>query len=222
MSALLVESTADAASLAAAALLARAVSDAIATRGAAHLALSGGSTPRRCYELLGPLVADWRAVHIWFCDERCVAPDDPQSNFAMATDTLDAPGAVWHRIKGELGAVGAAGVYERELAGRVLDIALLGIGEDGHTASLFPGHPALEAAGRVVAVSGAPKPPPERVSLTLQALDGVRELVLLVSGHEKGPALAAALATPSLQTPASLLERDHLHVVATQDALAGS
>jgi len=217
-----VQSAADseAASLAAATLLARAVDETVATRGAAHLALSGGSTPRRCYELLGPLVEDWRAVHLWFCDERCVPPDDPLSNSRMAREALDAPGATWHRIPGELGAAAAAAAYERELADVVLDAALLGIGEDGHTASLFPGHPALAAAGRAVAVHDAPKPPPERVSLTLQALNGARELVLLVTGREKAPALAAALAEPSRSVPASLLARARLTVVATRDALA--
>ena len=205
-----------------AALLAGAVNEALSTRGAAHLALSGGSTPRRCYQLLGPLVGDWRAAQVWFCDERCVPPDDPQSNFRLAREELTAPGATWHRMQGQLGPDAGAAAYERELADVVLDAALLGIGDDGHTASLFPRHVELDAPGRVVGVTGAPKPPPGRISLTLPALGGARALVLLVSGHEKAPALAAALGEPSRDVPASLLARDHLTVVATTDALPAS
>lgn len=210
----------EAASARCAGLIAEAVTDALTQRGAAHVALSGGSTPRRSLELLGPLIADWRGVHVWFCDERCVAPDDEQANARMALQALRALGATWHPMRGELGPDAGAAAYERELADVVLDLALLGIGEDGHTASLFPGHAALEASGRVVGVSGAPKPPPERISLTLATLDGARSRLLLVSGHAKAPALTATRGPRSAQVPASLLLRDHLTIVATADALA--
>lgn len=216
---LLAEPDLEAASTRCAGLIGQALTQALTQRGAAHVALSGGSTPRRTLELLGPLVPGWRGVHLWFCDERCVAPDDEQSNARMALEALHAPGATWHRMRGELGPQAGAAAYERELADVVLDVALLGIGEDGHTASLFPGNPALEASGRVVAVTGAPKPPPDRISLTLATLDGARARLLLVSGHEKARALAAMRGERSEQVPASLLERDRLMIVATRDAL---
>lgn len=212
---------AESASRLAADLLAAEIGEALALRGAAHIALSGGDTPRRCYELLGGLVPGWRGVHLWFCDERCVAPDDERSNYRLARETLSAPEAFWHRVQGELGPGPAAAAYERELGDVVLDAALLGIGADGHTASLFPDHPALSATGRAVAVEDAPKPPPGRVSLTLETLAGARSLVLLVTGAGKSRALKAALAQRSPRTPASLLAREHLTVVASADALAG-
>jgi 6-phosphogluconolactonase len=210
---------AEAASRRAAELLAGAVAAACAQRGAAHLALSGGGTPRRSYELLGASEIDWPQVHIWFCDERCVPADDEQSNLRLVRETLGDVPAQWHPVRGELGPDAAAHAYERELGDVVLDVALLGIGPDGHTASLFPDHPALDATGRAVGVSDAPKPPPERVSLTLPTLGAARGLVLLVTEREKAPALAAALGEPSRSTPASLLARDRLTVVASREAL---
>jgi 6-phosphogluconolactonase len=184
-----------------------AVTDALALRGAAHVALSGGRSPRGAYTLLGPLVADWSGVHLWFADERCVAPEDPQSNARLVREALTAPGAVTHRICGELGPVAAAGAYERELGDVVLDVVLLGLGEDAHTASLFPCSEALDAPGRVAPVFGAPKPPPERVTLTRATLDGARARVLLVTGAEKAPALARTLGEPDPASPSSLLRR---------------
>ena len=202
--------------------LAGAIAEALATRGAAHIALSGGGTPRPAYEQLGQLVPDWRAVHVWFADERCVGPDDEDSNARLVRETLDAPGAHVHRMQGELGPEAGAAAYERELGDVVLDVVLLGIGPDGHTASLFPHHPALEAAGvRAVGVRDAPKPPPERISLTRETLDRARRLVLLVAGEDKAPALAAALGDPSPATPMSLLRRDALDVIADTAALGG-
>jgi 6-phosphogluconolactonase len=203
----------------AAALLAEAVEEALAQRGAAHLALSGGSTPRRAYELLGPLVDDWRGVHVWFADERCVGPDDPESNARLVRETLAAPGARVHRIEGERGAEAAAEACERALGDVVLDVVLLGLGPDGHTASLFPGHAALEAPGRAAPVHDAPKPPPDRVTLTRATLDGARRRVLLVTGADKARALAGALGPPTPAVPASLLRRDDLDVVVDPPAL---
>jgi 6-phosphogluconolactonase len=203
----------------AAGLLAEMIEEALAQRGAAHLVLSGGTTPERAYARLGPLVADWRGVHVWFADERCVGPDDPASNARLVRETLVAPGASVHRIEGERGAEAAAAAYARLLGERVLDVVLLGLGPDGHTASLFPGHPALEADGRVAPVHDAPKPPPDRVTLTRATLDGVRRRVLLVTGAEKAQALAAALGPPTPATPASLLRREGLDVVVDAPAL---
>ncbi len=200
-------------------LIAAAVTDALATRGAAHVALSGGNTPRDTYADLGPLVPDWRHVHLWFADERCVGPDDPESNARLVRETLVAPGAVTHRMQGELGAQDAASAYERELADVVLDIVLLGIGDDGHTASLFPDNPALDAAGRVAPVHDSPKPPPDRITLTRSTIDGARQRLLLVTGSGKAAALAGALGAPSRHVPCSLISRDGLTVVADAAAL---
>lgn len=215
MSGLHIEIAADAADAAwrAAGMLAAAVTDALAERGAAHLALSGGDTPRAAYALLGPLVPQWRGVHLWFADERCVAADDPLSNARLVRETLEAPGAATHRIHGELGPDAAARAYERELGDVVLDAVLLGLGEDGHTASLFPGSDALDAARRVAPVFGAPKPPSKRVTLTRATLDGARSRVLLVTGPEKARALARTLEAPDPTVPASLLRREQTVVV---------
>ncbi len=203
----------------AAARTAAAIAEALAARGVAHIALAGGTTPKRAYTLLGPLVPDWTSVHLWFGDERCVGPDDPDANVRMAREALDAPGAVWHRIEGELGAEAAAAAYSRELGDTVLDLAMLGLGEDGHTASLFPGNPALDAHGVAVAVHDSPKPPPDRVSLTFDVLNGARAILLLTEGPGKARPLAHALGEPSRQTPSSLLDRDRLTVVADAAAL---
>jgi len=167
-------------------------------RGAEHtrLALAGGSTPRRCHELLAAMPGlPWERVAIFFGDERCVPPDDPESNYRMAAETLldRVRTESVHRIAGERGAEAAAAAYEPLIAAAPLDLVLLGIGPDGHTASLFPGNPALGAAGYVTAVHGAPKPPPDRVSLTLRALGEARRVVFLVAGAEKREAMRQAL-----------------------------
>ena len=152
----------EAATEACAQALARHLRAALAARGAAHLALNGGSTPRPVYERLPALLDDWSAVHIWFGDERCVAPDDEASNYRLAAETL-IPGAAIaadrvHRMRGELGPHEGARAYGAELAEHlelddagmpVLDVIHLGLGPDGHTASLFPDHSALRVSGLV-------------------------------------------------------------------------
>jgi 6-phosphogluconolactonase len=163
--------------------------------GARSLVLTGGTTPRRMYGLLAAKPVEWGRVTLLFGDERCVAPDDPESNYRMARETLlssvDA-GAVL-RIPAELGAEEGAAIYDAAV-GRLqpLDLVLLGIGEDGHCASLFPGNPALDAPGWAVAVHGAPKPPPDRVSLTLGCLRNARRVIFLVTGEAKADAYRRA------------------------------
>jgi len=215
----------------AAQMLAELLSSTLTSRGSAHLALSGGTTPAGAYRALR--LESWVGIELWFGDERCVGPEDPQSNYLMAEQTLldHAPGALVHRIEGELGAERAAAAYGELLAQRVgggrgdgvpiLDVVLLGIGEDGHTASLFPHNPALEAAGALcVAVHDAPKPPPDRVSLSLEVLRAARTTILLATGAAKAQALAAALGPPDPAVPSSLLARERLTVIADAAALA--
>lgn len=199
--------------------IATAVGAARATRGVAHLCLCGGSTPRRCYQLLGPLLDSWEDVHLWYGDERCVSPEDPEANVRMVREALAAPGAVEHRMRAELGPARGAAEYALELGDTVMDLTLNGMGPDGHTASLFPDHPLLDATDPVAGISDSPKPPPERVTLTLPTLNASRRLMLLVAGADKAGALARVLAGPDRGTPASLLDRDKLDVVADAASL---
>jgi 6-phosphogluconolactonase len=202
-------------------LLATAIDADRTVRGHAHVALSGGSTVGQVYRALGPQLPDWRDVHLWYGDERVVPLDDPESTHRLATGTLEAPGAVWHPLAVDFGCEGAAAAYAEELGDTVIDVALNGMGPDGHTASLFPGHPQLHATGVAVCVRDSPKPPPERVTLTLGKLNQARRIVVLVTGAEKAPMLARVLAGPDPDLPASLLARDRLEVIADAAALGG-
>lgn len=164
-------------------------------RGARTLVLAGGTTPARCYELLAELEVAWGRVTVLFGDERCVAPDDPDSNYRMSREKLldkVAPATV-HRMPAELGPVDGAKEYAKTIAALVpLDVVILGIGEDGHTASLFPGHPILKAKGLVAGVTNSPKPPPERVTLTLPVIQGAKHVIILATGTGKAHAVALA------------------------------
>jgi 6-phosphogluconolactonase len=202
-------------------VLGTAIASARTVRGEAHVALSGGSTVGQAYRMLGAELDDWSGVHLWYGDERVVPLDDPESTHRLATGTLNAPGAVWHPLAVDLGCEAAAAAYAEELGETVIDIAINGMGPDGHTASLFPGHPQLHAEGVAVCVRDSPKPPPERVTLTLGKLNEARHIVLLVTGAEKAPMLARVLAGPDPELPASLLARDRLEVIADVAALGG-
>jgi 6-phosphogluconolactonase len=223
MIALTVAEDAEAAARMCAERVAAAIERARAERGAAHVALAGGGTPARTYELLPRLVKDWRGVQLWLGDERCVPLDDPQSNSRLVRDTLfaalpaDAPNPVLHRVEraGDGDPPAAAADYERALRAGVpaeapaglpvLDLALLGLGEDGHTASLFPDDPALAERERLVVAVRRRKPPPDGVTCTLPLLRAARAIVVLTAGAGKTGAVAATLADPSAHTPASLL-----------------
>jgi 6-phosphogluconolactonase len=238
--------------------IARALREALDRRGVAHFALSGGNTPRAAYQALAGLLEDWSAVELWYGDERCVGPDDPESTHRLVVESLLAhiPGSrpKEHRVRGELGPEAAAREYAAELRATVpaaepsglptmptaepsglptmptaessslpaLDVSLVGIGEDGHTASLFPGHPEVEDSSGALClpVRNSPKPPPERVTLSLPVLRSARCSLLLVAGAGKAEALAAALAGPDPHVPASLLASERLHVVADAAAAA--
>ena len=203
-------------------------------RGVAHVALSGGTTPGHTYQLLGEQPEDWIDAHVWFADERCVEPQDEESNYRLVSETLLAPAAIpaerVHRMRGELGPRDGALGYAAELADAVpvgdgrlpaLDLVVLGIGPDGHVASLFPGAAALDAGdGAIcVGVTGSPKPPPERITLSLAMLHAARGCLLLATGAGKADAVSAMLGQRSRHVPASLLTRVRLTVI-VDDAAA--
>jgi len=209
---------------------ARLLEGALHERGVAHLALSGGSTPARAYELLAREIDSWERIEIWFADERCVPPDDDERNYKLARETLFAGAAGLadervHRMEGELGPLRAARRYSRAVRAGVapaprsrvpsLDAIVLGIGPDGHVASLFPGAATLRASSRSVClgVRNSPKPPPERVTLSRPVLRAARRCVMLALGAEKATAVAAMLARPTRHVPASLLLRERLSVI---------
>jgi len=163
--------------------------------GARTLVLAGGTTPKRCYELLAELNVEWGRVAVLFGDERCVPPSDPESNYRMAKEALldRAMPATVYRIPAELGPDEGADEYAEVVANVApLDFVLLGIGEDGHVGSLFPGHAALQADGLTVGVHDSPKPPPERVSLTLEAFRDAGRVLILATGKGKADAVALA------------------------------
>jgi 6-phosphogluconolactonase len=164
----------------------------IATRGAFHMVLAGGNTPRDIYRGLCNAETDWSAWHVYFGDERCLPADDPERNSSMARSTwldqVSIPVRQVHVIQGELGPEAAAASYARDLAEvGEFDLVLLGLGEDGHTASLFPGRDWGEAedAQPVLAVHDAPKMPSDRVSLSARRLSDARRVMFLVTGTSK-------------------------------------
>ena len=183
---------------------------ALAARAGGHIALTGGMTPEQAYEEAAKREPDWSRTVIWWSDERCVPPDDELSNYALAKRTLldrleRDPRAV-HRIKGELGKEEAAADYERELGDTVFDLELLGLGKDGHVASLFPNAPTLRERRRVLPAEPGLEPFVDRVTLSIPALNSARAIVFAVSGADKAEAARRAFASePSPDTPASLV-----------------
>jgi 6-phosphogluconolactonase len=180
-------------------------------RAGGSIVLSGGSTPRRAYEFAVELERDWSRVELWWGDERCVPPDDELSNYGMAKkallDRLERQPAAVHRMRGELGRSEGAAEYRLELADvGDFDLVLLGLGPDGHIASLFPRFPTLDVTGRDVVGSDAGLEPfVDRISLTLPRICATRELLFLVAGADKADAVSRALAgDPSPATPGSL------------------
>jgi 6-phosphogluconolactonase len=208
--------------------LAAAVTSGRRSGGTVHMSLAGGTTPRAAYERLAELVDDWEGVELWLGDERLVPAGAPQSNYRLVAETLLPAGASAHAVPTGGSAEEAASAYATEIRRCVpagpdgvpeLDLALLGLGEDGHVASLFPHAPALEARGEVcVAVHEAPKPPPDRVSLTLDVLRAARSTVILAVGEGKAAAAAAALSGPDPGVPASLLADGPLELILDQAA----
>lgn len=210
----------EAVSRAAARTVAARARTAVGRRGRFVVALAGGHTPRRLYELLGAGygdAVDWRRVHLFWGDERCVPPDHPGSNYRLARETLlervPVPDAAVHRIRGELGPDAAGADYHERLTaffGRAeppalggssatgpgprnvtFDLAILGLGTDGHTASLFPGRVQADDPRWARGERAPPGvEPPERVTVTLRALGASERALFLVSGADKRTALA--------------------------------
>jgi 6-phosphogluconolactonase len=235
---LTVTADAEAAARTCAQRIAAAIELARSERGVAHVALCGGETPGRMYELLPEHVRDWREVHLWLGDERCVPLDDPDSNHDLLVRTLlaripaDRPQPMVHAVTraGDGDPTAAAAAYERALraavpgdAVPVLDLALQGIGPDGHTAALFPDDPALAERERLVVAVHRRKPPPEGVTMTLPLLRSARKVLLLVAGASKADAVRATLAGASPHTPASLLgEGGTVELIADRAAAAAA
>lgn len=172
---------------------------AIAERGRFAVVLAGGSTPKATYEILARDHADevdWPGVHVFFGDERTVPPDHEDSNYRMAREALldRVPFGSVHRMRGELPPAEAAESYERELAeffGEVpptFDLVMLGIGGDGHTASLFPETSALDVTDRIVVANPVLKLETTRITLTAPALNAARRVLFLVAGEGKAEA----------------------------------
>ncbi len=182
---------------------------AIAARGSAAVALAGGSTPRAMNARLAASPRrerlDWTKVRFFFGDERCVPPDHPDSNYRMTRETLFAPLGIpetqIERVHGEDEPHAAAAAYDAVIqaalgASPVFDIVYLGMGPDGHTASLFPGTIASIDGGRVAVATFVPKFNSYRVTLTPRVLNGARQVTITAAGAEKASALESVLEGP--------------------------
>ena len=219
-----VHSSGDLLAAAAAARCVTRLADAVAARGHAHLVLTGGGIGTKVLAAIAAAPArdavDWPRVEFWWGDERFEPAGDDQRNEtgarAALLDALGVPETRVHAIPGPDGPDGddpdaAAARYARELAAAepgatvpAFDVLMLGIGPEGHVASIFPDSPAAHAGGSVVAVRNCPKPPPTRVSLTFGALQAAREVWVLASGAEKAEAVAQALSgVPQVALPAA-------------------
>ncbi len=189
----------------------------------ATIALSGGTTPRSVYLLLGsePMrsTIPWANVHLFFGDERCVPPDNAESNFRMVKeallDKITIPLQNIHRIKGEQNPANAALEYEEDIKQTFklkddtlpqFDVILLGLGEDGHTASLFPGTPVLQERRKLVTEVYVEKFKAYRISMTLPLINNARHVIFLVSGKGKAGMLAEVLQSNDVKYPAQLVK----------------
>jgi 6-phosphogluconolactonase len=187
--------------------------EAIARAGTFSLALPGGSVATTCLPRLAEADLDWSAVHLFWGDERAVAPDHPDSNFGLAkrllVDRVPIDASHVHRMRAEaLDLAEAAAAYEAVLRGRTLDAALLGVGPDGHVCSLFPGDALLDEDTRWVAViERSPKPPPRRLTLTLPALGAAGAVIVVATGEGKAPVIREAVEDVRSRLPLALALR---------------
>jgi 6-phosphogluconolactonase len=203
-----------------------------------HIAVTGGSTPRRAYEQAAELERDWSSAKLWWSDERCVPADDELSNYRLVKEALlhnlpeDGMPEV-HRMRGERGPHAGAEDYEVEMRATLgegtprLDLVLLGLGPDAHVASLYPGQSTLDVRDRLaVGVEEAGwKPFVPRVSLTLPVLCGARRIVFLVAGEDKAEAVERSFgpgAEPSRDVPASLVRPTDGELILLLDEAAAS
>jgi len=188
-----------------------------------HVALTGGTTPGRAYELAAELRPDWSSNEVWWGDDRCVPPEHEWSNYGLAKrtllDRLAVPPGVVHRIRGELGAERAAVEYDRELEGITLDFVLLGLGPDGHIASLYPHAPGLaERERRAIPAEAKLEPLVDRVTMTIPVFEAAPFVLFFVAGAERADAVRRAFAAPpSEATPASLVRSKNGETVAILD-----
>ncbi len=201
--------------LAAATLFADAVSHAVTTRGVARVAISGGTTPKAMFALLAdasqPFAAEvpWAKLHLYWVDERCVPPTDAESNYRMTKEALlskvPLPEDQVYRMEGELDPEEAANRYETVLRNSMklegaespaFDLLLLGMGDDGHTASLFPHTAALEELGRLVVANHVPQKDTWRITLTFPVINQARQVCFLIEGAAKAGVLAEVLTGP--------------------------
>jgi 6-phosphogluconolactonase len=210
---------------------------AVQARGRFSVALSGGNTPRSVYSLLASehKQLPWDRVHIFFGDERHVPPDHPDSNFRMASESLlskvPIPAKNIHRIHAELDAEAAAAEYDQQLVNFFhlgnqdwprFDLIFLGIGEDGHTASLFPGSQALTATLRRVTANWVEKFQTFRITLTLPVLNHAAEVAFLVSGAGKAQILKEVLRPGTKKYPAQYVQPENGRLLWLVDQDAGS
>jgi len=198
-----------------------------AARAGGQIALAGGSTPRRAYEIAAGLEGDWSRAHAWLGDDRCVPPDDARSNLRLAREALlDRVGRppVVHPVPTGLPPDEAAAAYDAELDGVTLDLVLLGLGPDGHTASLFPNAPSLDVRDRrAVAAEPGLEPWVPRVTMTIPTLAAAPLVLFLVTGAEKAKAAKRAFGgAPDPATPASLVRSQAGRTVALLDSAAAA
>ena len=213
------------------------LSRAMHQRGTATIVLSGGSTPRSIYERLGTTegsdALDWSGVHFFWGDERCGPPDSPESNYHMANHAfLNRVGiseSNIHRMMAERDPAEAALLYEQEIRSffgiterqiPAFDVVLLGLGEDGHTASLFPGSPVLDERQKLVSTVTAGKFPTRRMTLTFPAINQARDIIFFVAGITKAEILRSVLEGSGTRYPAQLVAPagGNLHWFADREA----
>ena len=215
----------------------KAIQDAIRDRGTASIALSGGSSPIDAYALLAKEIIDWNKVHIYWVDERAVPADSPRSNYGQAKKALLDPAAIppanIHRMKGDMPDLDAAAKeYEAELRDTVknklgglpsLDLLVMGIGDDGHTASLFPGNREQYITDRLVAAVAQKGDREARLTLTVPILENARASVIIVMGKDKHPALERIWSTSGTidETPGRIIRNFRGSITWVIDRAAG-
>jgi 6-phosphogluconolactonase len=192
------------------------------------IVLTGGSAPGKAYERAAERAPDWGRVTLWWGDERCVPPDDERSNYRLAKETLldrlEVPPRAVHRIRGEAPPADAAAELDAALEGAELHLLLLGLGPDGHMASLFPGTPQLEVTDRRATHGPAGLEPfVERVTFTLPTIQSGSRIVFLVLGEDKAEAVAGAFGgEPTARFPAGLTRLAPVPVEVFLDEAAAS